>query len=115
MEDVAHIKGRAVCLHVDVRRVPKNLKFHADVSGGGEAGAPGGKARELAGEQLAAERGEALRVASIKSAADVRVDDAEPCKKRRGTKHDNRCHQFQNEGKCSRDNCPFTHVLEGGV
>ena len=56
MEDVAHIKGRAVCLHVDVRRVPKSLTFHADVCGGGEAGAPGGKCRELAGEQLAVEQ-----------------------------------------------------------
>ena len=59
MEDVAHIKGRAVCLHVDVRRVPKSLTFHVDVSGGGEAGAPGGKAREMAGEQLAVEQAQA--------------------------------------------------------
>jgi hypothetical protein len=56
MEEVAHIKGRAVSLHVDVRRVPKSLTFHADVSGGGEEGAAGGKARELAGEQRAAEQ-----------------------------------------------------------
>ena len=56
MEDVAHIKGRAVCLHVDVRRVPKSLTFHADVRGGGEAGAPGAKDRELAGEQLTVEQ-----------------------------------------------------------
>ena len=54
MEDVAHIKGRAVCLHVDVRRVVKRVTFHPDVRGGGEAGAPRGKCRELAGEQLAA-------------------------------------------------------------
>ena len=61
MEDVAHIKGRAVCLHVDVRRVPTRLTFHEDVRGGGDAGAPGAKDRERAGEQLAVQRVEAQK------------------------------------------------------
>ena len=155
MEDVAHIKGRAVCLHVDVRRMVKRLTFHADVSGGGETGAPGGKARELAGEQRAVEQaqaqrrkeesiraeavgqkrqqletgesgiassGEPLRVSPESPETRSEQQERETKKRRRGKKevsrircHRDHCRQFQREGKCSRENCPFTHQHGGGV
>ena len=66
MVDVAQIKGRAMCLHADIRRVvtARKVTFHVDASGGGEAGAPGAKDRELAGEQLAVEQANARRSAT---------------------------------------------------